>query len=130
MRYTDRIVSDFLKFGDILIHMMELSMKAKKTFLVVILCVVGFSSFAGEVFGSLFMMGRINNNQIQSFPLDVQTGLSLTRNNKADFVLPAGASSVFGVGYSVGVVVGNNVQFFTFDGSSYTRNNKADFVLP
>ena len=126
MRYTDRIVSDFLKFGDILIHMMELSMKAKKTFLVVILCVVGFSSFAGEFFGSFFFLGNIDDNFVRFYD---QVNSSWIHMSDDDLALPSGSKSVFGVGTWVGVVIGNTVQFYDQINGSWIHMSDDDLIL-
>ena len=101
-------------------------MKAKKNFLVVILCLLGFSSFAGEVFGSLFMMGRINDNCVQFY--DQKNG-SWTSMSADDLTLPSGTKSVFGVGTWVGVVVGNTVRFYDQINGSWVHMSADDLVM-
>ena len=104
---------------------MELSMKAKKTFLVVILCVMGLSSFAGEIFWTGAGLGFIKANSIRFFP---GKGTSWVHSPDYDFVIPADTKNIFWAGSGLGIVKNNTVQFFFGKGTSWVHMPDYDFV--
>ena len=73
-------------------------MKAKKTFLVVILCVIGLSSFAGEIFWTGAGLGFIKANSIRFFP---GKGTSWVHSPDYDFVIPADTKKIFHAAYTL-----------------------------
>jgi len=105
--------------------MMELNMKAKRTLFVAILCLVGLSSFAGEVFGSLYYLGSINENSIQFYN---QKNGSWVHKPDQSLTIPAGSKSVFSVGTWVGAVVDNTVQFFSLTNGSWIHMTDYDLA--